>query len=115
MLSQTDPQAIGSHLASEIHAQIDALFVIVSLSIVQIGVPATRIACIYAQRKGTLGRFICALYHGCDRQNRSRAHKNWQGRELWVYPESERHQIGWAYRSVGSQNPRPRLPNQLPR
>ena len=91
MLSQAEMQAIGSELAVEVHTQIDALLVIVSLSIVQIEVPAAGIARVDAQGKRTLGRLICALYQGCDRQNRSCAHKHWQGRELWVYPESERH------------------------
>src|ERR1700687_399147 len=99
----------------EVHAQAGARLVRISLSIVQIEVSSTRVACVNTQGKGTLGRFICALYQGCDRQNRSRAHKNWQGRELWVYPESERHQIGWAHRSVGSQNRRRRLLNKLTR
>src|ERR1700692_615450 len=31
-----------------------------------------------------------------------------------MYPGSERHQIGWAHRSVGGQNRRRRLLNKLP-
>ncbi len=115
MLSDAQAKAVGSYLAVEVHAQIVAVLVSVSLSIVQVEVPDTLIACVDTQGKWTLRRFIGALHQGRNRQNRSRAHKDWQGREFRVYPDSERYQVCWTQRSVGVRSHRHGLRDRLPR
>ncbi len=75
----------------------------------------TGIADVDAKGKRTLRCLIRTLNQGCDRQNRSRADKDWQGREFGVYPSGQWHETVRAGRSVRVWSDRYGLQNRLPR